>query len=87
MRINFALTKEYEVFIDKEDVDKKYCGDTKAAIKDKLKEAGETDACLDDIEVLDEEYEYQDALYDEALQDEYEREKELEESLYLRDLI
>lgn len=87
MRISFALTKEYEVFIDKEEIDKKYLGDTKAAVKDKLQEAISIDSYIDDIEVLDEEFEYQDAIYDEALQDEYEREKELQTSQYYRDLI
>lgn len=87
MRIGFALTKEYDVWIDKEEVDKKYCGNVREAIADKLNEAEETDTYIDDIEVIEEEYEYQDVLYDDMLQDEYEREKELQESLYLRDLI
>ena len=87
MLINFTLTKEYEVFIDKEEIDKKYSGDTQEAVKDKLKEAVSIDEYLDDIEIIDEEFEYQDALYNEALQDEYEREKELQESQYYRDLI
>lgn len=85
MRISFALTKEYEVFIDKEDVDNCYGGDIKEAIAENMGEAKEVDSR--DIEVLEEEFERQDVLYDEALQDEYEREKELEESLYVRDLI
>ena len=87
MRISFTLTKEYEIFIDKEEIDKKYSGDTQEAVKDKLKEAVSIDEYLDDIEIIDEEFEYQDALYNEALQDEYEREKELQESQYYRDLI
>ena len=87
MLINFTLTKEYEIFIDKEEIDKKYSGDTQEAVKDKLKEAVSIDEYLDDIEIIDEEFEYQDALYNEALQDEYEREKELQESQYYRDLI
>ena len=87
MRISFTLTKEYEVFIDKEEIDKEYSGDVSEAIKDRIKEAVSIDEYLDDIEVLDEEFEYQDALYNEALQDEYEREKELQESQYYRDLI
>lgn len=87
MRISFTLTKEYEIFIDKEEIDKKYSGDTQEAVKDKLKEAVSTDEYLDDIEIIDEEFEYQDALYNEALQDECEREKELQESQYYRDLI
>lgn len=87
MRISFAFTKEYEVFIDKEEIDKKYGGSVKDAVNDKIKEAKETDSYLDDIEILEEEFEHQDVLYDEALQDEYEREKELQESLYVGDLI
>ena len=87
MLINFTLTKEYEVFIDKEEIDKKYSGDTQEAVKDKLKEAVSIGECLNDIEVLDTDLEYQDVLYDEALQDEYEREKDLQDSQYYRDLI
>ena len=87
MRISFTLTKEYEIFIDKEEIDKEYSGDTQEAVKDKLKEAVSIDEYLDDIEIIDEEFEYQDALYNEALQDEYEREKELQSSQYYRDLI
>ena len=87
MRISFTLTKEYEVFIDKEEIDKKYSGDTKEAVKNKLKEAEEVDSYVNDIEILEEEFEYQDTLYDEALEGEYEAEKDLQESLYYRDLI
>ena len=87
MRISFTLTKEYEIFIDKEEIDKEYGGDTKAAVNDKVNEAEETDSYLDDIEILDEEFEHQDALYDERLHDEYQAEKELQESQYYRDLI
>lgn len=87
MLINFTLTKEYEVFIDKEEIDKKYSGDTQEAVKDKLKEAEETDSYLDDIEILEEEYDYQDILYEDLLEDEYRAEKELQESQYYRDLI
>lgn len=85
MRISFTLTKEYEVFIDKEDIDNCYSGDVKVAISENMGEAKEVDT--HDIEVLEEEFEHQDVLYDEALQDEYEREKELQESLYAGDLI
>lgn len=87
MRISFTLTKEYEIFIDKEEIDKKYCGDTKAAVKDKLKEAEEVDSYVNDIEILEEEFEYQDTLYDDLLEDEYRAEKELQNSQYYRDLI
>ena len=87
MLINFTLTKEYEIFIDKEEIDKKYSGDTQEAVKDKLKEAVSIDEYLDDIEIIDEEFEYQDVLYEKSLQSEYEAEKELQESQYYRDLI
>ena len=87
LRISFALTKEYEVFIDKEEIDKEYGGDVSEAIKDRIKEAVSIDEYLEDIEVLEEEFEYQDVLYDERLQDEYQAEKELQESQYYRDLI
>ena len=87
MRISFTLTKEYEVFIDKEEIDKKYGGNVKDAVNDKIKEAEETDSYLDDIEILEEEYDYQDVLYEDLLEDEYRAEKELQESQYYRDLI
>ena len=87
MRISFTLTKEYEIFIDKEEIDKEYSGSVDRAVKAMLGQAEEIDTYINDIEVLDEEFEYQDVLYDEALQDEYEREKELQESQYYRDLI
>ena len=87
MLINFALTKEYEVFIDKEEIDEKYAGDTKEAIKDKLEDAYMVTSYYDDIEIIDTDLEEQDILYDKSLQSEYEAEKDLQESLYLRDLI
>lgn len=87
MRISFALTKEYEVFIDKEEVDKKYCGDVNAAVKDKLNQAEEIDSYEDDIEILEEEFEYQDALYDEALEEFYEEEQRIATSMIYADLI
>ena len=87
MRISFALTKEYEVFIDKEEIDEKYAGDTKEAIKDKLEDADMVTSYYDDIEIIDTDMEHQDILYDKSLQSEYEAEKDLQESLYLRDLI
>ena len=87
MRISFTLTKEYEIFIDKEEVDKKYGGSVRDAVNDKIKEAEETDSFLDDTEILEEEYEYQDILYEDLLEDEYRAEKELQDSQYYRDLI
>ena len=87
MLINFALTKEYEIFIDKEEIDEKYAGDTKEAIKDKLEDANMVTSYYDDIEIIDTDMEHQDILYDKSLQSEYEAEKDLQESLYLRDLI
>ena len=87
MRINFTLTKEYEVFIDKEEIDKKYSGDVSEAIKDRIKDAVSIGEYLNDIEIIDTDLEHQDVLYEKSLQGEYEAEKELQESLYLRDLI
>lgn len=87
MRISFALTKEYDVWIDMEEIDKKYCGDTKAAVKDKLKEAEETDVYLDDIEILEEEKHFSDVMYKARRDAERKREEDLQESMYLRDLI
>ena len=85
MRISFALTKEYEVFIDKEAIDNCYGGDVEEAISENMSEAKEVDSR--DIEVLDTDLDAQDILYDKSLQSEYEAEKDLQESLYLRDLI
>lgn len=87
MRISFALTKEYDVWIDLEEIDKKYCGDTKAAVKDKLKEAKETDVYVDDIEILEEEKHFPDLMYEAGQEAAYQAERDLQESLYVRDLI
>ena len=87
MRISFTLTKEYEVFIDKEEIDKEYSGDVSEAIKDRGKEAVSIGEYLNDIEIIDTDLEYQDILYDKSLQSEYEAEKDLHESQYYRDLI
>ena len=87
MRISFALTKEYEIFIDKEEIDKKYSGDTQEAVKNKLKEAEEVDSYVNDIEILEEEFEYQDTLYDEALEEFYEEERRIAMSMVYADLI
>ena len=87
MRISFTLTKEYEVFIDKEEIDKEYSGDVSEAIKDRIKEAVSIDEYLDDIEIIDTDLEHQDVLYEKSLQSEYEAEKELKDSQYYRDLI
>ena len=85
MLINFTLTKEYEIFIDKEDIDNCYGGDVEEAISENMSEAKEVDSR--DIEVLDTDLDSQDILYDKSLQDEYEDEKELQSSQYYRDLI
>ena len=85
MRINFTLTKEYEIFIDKEDIDNCYGGDVEEAISENMSEAKEVDSR--DIEVLDTDLDSQDILYEKSLQDEYEDEKELQSSQYYRDLI
>lgn len=87
MRISFALTKEYDVWIDMEEIDKKYCGDTKAAVKDKLKEARETDVYINDIEILEEEKHFPDLMYQANQEAAYQADRDLQESLYLRDLI
>lgn len=87
MRISFALTKEYDVWIDMQEIDKKYCGDTKAAVKDKLKEAEETDVYINDIEILEEEKHFPDLMYQASREAEWKREEDLQESQYLRDLI
>lgn len=87
MRISFALTKEYDVWIDMEEIDKKYCGDTKAAVKDKLKEAEETDVYINDIEILEEEKHFPDLMYQARRDAEWKREEDLQEIQYYRDLI
>lgn len=85
MRISFALTKEYEIFIDKEDIDNCYGGDIEEAISENMNKAEEVDSY--DIEVLDTDLSAEDEAYEEELDDEYRREKELQESQYVRDLI
>ena len=87
MRISFALTKEYDVWIDMEEIDKKYCGDINTAVKDKIKEAEETDAYINDIEILAKEMHFPDLMYKARRDAERKREEDLQESLYLRDLI
>ena len=87
MRISFALTKEYEIFLDKEEIDKEYGGSVDRAVKAMLGQAEEIDSYENDIEIIEEEFEYQDTLYDDLLEDEYRAEKELQESQYYRDLI
>lgn len=87
MRISFALTKEYEVFIDKVDLDRLYSGSVDRAVKAMLSQAEEVDSYVDDIEVLDTDLSAEDEAYEEELEEEYLKEKELQESLYYRDLI
>lgn len=87
MRISFALTKEYEVFIDKVELDRLYGGSADRAVKAMVGQAKEVDSYVDDIEVLDTDLSAEDEAYEEELDDEYQREKELQESLYYRDLI
>ena len=87
MRISFALTKEYEISIDKETIDKLYGGDIKRAVIDGFKDAEEVDSYDSDVSILDTDLDSQDILYDKSLQGEYEAEKDLQESQYLRDLI
>ena len=87
MRISFALTKEYDVWIDMEEIDKKYLGDTMAAVKDKLKEAEETDVYINDIEILEEEKHFPDLMYQAKRDADWKREEDLQESQYYRDLI
>lgn len=87
MRISFALTKEYEVFIDKVELDRLYDGSVDRAVKAMLSDAEEIDSYVDDIEILDTDLSAEDEAYEEELDDEYRRDMALQESLYLRDLI
>lgn len=87
MRISFALTKEYEVFIDKVELDRLYDGSVDRAVKAMLSQAEEVDSYVDDIEILDTYLSAEDEAYEEELDDEYRRDMALQESLYLRDLI
>ncbi len=87
MRISFALTKEYEVFIDKVELDRLYDGSVDRAVKAMLSQAEEVDSYVDDIEILDTYLSSEDEAYEEELDDEYRRDMALQESLYLRDLI
>ncbi len=87
MRISFVLPKEYEVFIDKAELDRLYSGSVDRAVLAMLSQAEEVDSYVDDIDILDTELSADDEAYEEDLEDEYWREKDLQESLYLRDLI
>lgn len=87
MRISFELTKEYEVFIDKVELDRLYDGSVDRAVKAMLSDAEEIDSYVDDIEILDTYLSSEDEAYEEELDDEYRRDMALQESLYLRDLI
>lgn len=85
MRISFEYTKQYEVFIDKEDIDNCFGGDIEEAISENMDKAEIVDSY--DIEVLDTDLSAEDEAYEEELEDEYRRERDLQESMYLRDLI
>ena len=87
MRISFALTKEYEIFIDKVELDRLYSGSVDRAVKAMLNQAEEVDTYIDDIDVLDTELSDEDEAYEEELEEEYWREKDLQDSQYYRDLI
>ena len=87
MRISFILPKEYEIFIDKVELDRLYSGSVDRAVLAMLSQAEEVDSYVDDIEIIDTELSADDEAYEEDLEDEYWREKDLQESLYLRDLI
>lgn len=87
MRISFELTKEYEVFIDKVELDRLYDGSVDRAVKAMLSQAKEIDSYIDDIEIVDTELSSEDEAYEEELDDEYRRDMALQESIYLRDLI
>ena len=87
MRINFTLTKEYEIFIDKVELDRLYSGSVDRAVKAMLSQAEEIDTYIDDIDVLDTDLSAEDEAYEEELEDELRRERDLQESQYYRDLI
>lgn len=87
MRISFTLTKEYEIFIDRVELDRLYSGSVDRAVKAMLSQAEEIDSYEDDIEVLDTFLSDEDEAYEEELEEEYWREKELQSSQYYRDLI
>ena len=87
MRISFTLTKEYEIFIDKVELDRRYSGSVDRAVKAMLSQAEEIDTYIDDIDVLDTDLSAEDEAYEEELEDELRRERDLQESQYYRDLI
>ena len=87
MRINFTLTKEYEIFIDKVELDRLYSGSVDRAVKAMLSQAEEIDTYIDDIDVLDTDLSDEDEAYEEELEEEYWRERDLQDSQYYRDLI
>lgn len=85
MRYVFKVTKEYEVFIDLEDVDKKYGGSVVDAIDANLDKAEEIDSY--DFEIIEEERHFDDLMYQASQEAAYQADRDLQESLYLRDLI
>ncbi len=78
---------ENQVFIGNGHCDEKDLNMIKVAVKDKLKEAEETDVYLDDIEILEEEKHFPDLMYQASQEAAYQAERDLQESQYLRDLI
>ena len=85
MRYVFKVTKEYEVFIDLEDVDKKYDGSVVDAIDANLDKAEEIDSY--DFEIIEKERHFDDLMYQASQEAAYQADRDLQESQYLRDLI
>lgn len=85
MIISFVQEKEYEVDISLEDIYEKFDGDVQKAV-----DSGDYEPQYVgnlDITVFDSELSHEDVLFRDSLIEEKRREKNLQESQYLRDLI
>lgn len=85
MIISFMQEKEFEVDISLEDIYEKFDGDVQRAV-----ESGNYEPVYVDnknITVFDSDLSPEDVLFRNGLIEEKRREKELQESMYLRDLI
>ena len=85
MIISFIQEKEFEVDISLEDIYEKFDGDVQKAVESGNYEpryVGDLD-----IVVFDSDLSHEDVLFRDSIIEEKIREKELQKSLYLRDLI
>ena len=85
MIISFVQEKEFEVDISLEDIYEKFDGDVQKAIESGNYEPNYVGDL--DVVVFDSDLSHEDVLFRDSLIEEKRREKELQKSLYLRDLI